>query len=194
MVYDPAKFIIAKFPQLTAALTQIARLDEGSRMDTARGQAVDAYGSELLPAILGGDWVHGGSNIPWPKCIPTDLSAHLLWFRRNDNLPSWKNCAVFTHPNQPIVDDGKIIREVRAAGRFIPSFLVAAQPLLKRGIGIWVGHDLSYWRPSRTVCVLIARGLAPEHAPKFGFVRCEGNDDDHSRRAHVLETDPADEW
>jgi len=169
MVYAPAQFITAKFPALTAALVHIASLGEGSKLDAAREQAIDAYASELLPAILGGDWVHGGSGMPWTDAIPLELSAHMLWFRRNDGTPGWENCAVLSHPNQPIVDDGKIIREVRAAGRFIPSFLVAVQPLLKRGIGIWVSHDLSYWRPSRTVCVLIAAGLAPERAPAFGF-------------------------
>jgi len=40
-VYQPARYITAKFPALTAALMQIARLDEGAELDAARQQAID---------------------------------------------------------------------------------------------------------------------------------------------------------
>jgi hypothetical protein len=170
MSYEPPRYIVAKFPVLTAALTEIAGLDEGSELNAAREGAVDAYGNELLPAILGGEWTYGGTELPWPDAVPLELSAHALWFQRYETSGlSWQDCAIISHPHQSIVDDGGIVREVRAAGRLLSSFLTAVRPLLQLGIGVWVSNDLSYWRPERTVCLLMARGLAPERAPGFGF-------------------------
>ena len=166
MSYELPRYITAKFPALTAALVQIAKLSEGDELDAARREAIEAYANEMLPAILGGDWESGPS---WPELIPIELSAHALWFQRHDDPPSWDNYAVISHPPQSTVDDGGVVREVRAAGRLLPSFLAAVEPLLQLGIGVWVSNDLSYWHPGRTVCVLMARGLAPERAPAFGF-------------------------
>jgi hypothetical protein len=162
MVYDPAQFITAKFPKLTAALARIA--DNGAD----RRPAVDAYASEMLPTILGDQWAYGGTGMPWADAIPLELSAHLLWFRRNDDLPSWENCAVIGNPRRSFVDDGRLIDGYYAAGKFIPSFLAAAQPLLEQGVGVWVSTELSYWHPGRTVCVLLAAGLAPETLLRLG--------------------------
>jgi hypothetical protein len=169
MLYKPARYITAKFPVLTAALAQIAKLSEGVELDAARQQAINAYGSEMLPAVLGGNWAYGGTEPPWADAVPLELSAHLVWFRRYADQPSWKNYAILTHPDQFAVDDGGIVREVRAAGRLLPSFLAAVRPLLEQGVSVWVSNDLSYWHPGRTVCMLMARGLAPERAPAFGF-------------------------
>jgi hypothetical protein len=106
--------------------------DERPEPDAARRRAVDAYGNELLPPILGGDWAYGGSGMPWADAVPQELSAHLLWFRRRDDPPSWENCAVIGNPHRSFVDDDKVIEGYYAAGKFIPSFLAAAQPLLEQ--------------------------------------------------------------
>jgi hypothetical protein len=54
------------FPQLTAAITDIAAFmddDEGPNFDAAQQRAVDAYSTELLPTVLGGEWSRGQPGV-----------------------------------------------------------------------------------------------------------------------------------
>jgi hypothetical protein len=46
-------------------------------------------------------------------------------------------------------------------GEFTLDFLVAAQPLLKRRVGIWANSELSWWDPGHTICVLVHKLRRP---------------------------------
>jgi hypothetical protein len=58
---------------------------------------------------------------------------------------------------------------VDETGELALDFLVAAQPLLERKVGVWTNNDLSWWDPGQTICVLAAAGLESEQASRFGF-------------------------
>jgi hypothetical protein len=102
----------------------------------------------LLPAILGGDWAYGGSSMPWPECIPADLSAHLLWFQRRDDPPSWENCAVIGNPHRSFVDDGKVLvssRTGRPDDRFAFGFVDKTNGDVFKSGG-WKGPEKNFAR------------------------------------------------
>jgi hypothetical protein len=161
------------FPQLTAAITDIVAFmddDEGPNFDAAQQRAVDAYRNELLPTVLGGEWSRGQLGMPWSDPYSLELYDHPIWFRRRDihGPRSWQTCAVLGSPYQSeIIDEN---------AEFTLDFLVAAQPLLKRRIGIWMSSDLSWWFPGQTICVLVAAGLESERARGFGFRAVGAND------------------
>ena len=154
------------FPQLTAAIADIAAFmddDEGPNFDAARQQAVDAYSAELLPTALGGEWTRGQPGVPWPDQYAPELFDHPLWFRRRDarGPRTWQDCAVLGSPYRwEVVDE---------TGELALNFLVAAQLLLERKVGVWTNNDLSWWDPGQTICVLAAAGLESEQASRFGF-------------------------
>ena len=154
------------FPQLTAAIADIAAFmddDEGPNFDAARQQAVDAYSAELLPTALGGEWTRGQPGVPWPDQYASELFDHPLWFRRRDarGPRTWQDCAVLGSPYRwEVVDE---------TGELALNFLVAAQLLLERKVGVWTNNDLSWWDPGQTICVLAAAGLESERASGFGF-------------------------
>ena len=58
---------------------------------------------------------------------------------------------------------------VDETGELALNFLVAAQLLLERKVGVWTNNDLSWWDPGQTICVLAAAGLESERASGFGF-------------------------
>ena len=58
---------------------------------------------------------------------------------------------------------------VDETGEPVLDFLIAAQPLLERKVGVWMNNDLSWWDPGQTICVLAAAGLESERASRFGF-------------------------
>jgi hypothetical protein len=144
------------FPQLTAAIADIAAFmddDEDPNFDAARQQAVDAYSTELLPTVLGGKWSRGQPGAPWPDQYALELFDHPIWFRRRDarGPRTWQDCAVLGSPYRwEVVDE---------TGELALDFLVAAQPLLERKVGVWTNNDLSWWDPGQTICVLAAAGL-----------------------------------
>jgi hypothetical protein len=152
------------FPHLTAAIADIAARvdDEGKAFHAARQRAIDGYRDEMLPALLGGEWAHGSSDAPWLGQYASELFDHLLWFHRQGHgVRNWSSCALLGSPYRAeIVDE---------TGEFTLEFLVAAQPLLERKVGVWTSNDLSWWFPGHTICVLAAAGLEPERACEFGF-------------------------
>ena len=154
------------FPELRAAIADIAAFmddDEDPNFDAAQQRAVDAYRNELLPAALGGEWTRGQPGAPWPDQYAPELFDHPIWFRRRDihGPRGWRTCAVLGSPCQSeIIDEN---------GEFTLDFLVAAQPLLERKVGVWTNNDLSWWDPGQTICVLAAAGLESERASRFGF-------------------------
>ena len=154
------------FPELRAAIADVAAFmddDEDSNFDAAQQRAVDAYGAELLPTVLGGAWSRGQPGVPWPDQYALELFDHPIWFRRRDihGARGWRTCAVLGSPYQSeIIDEN---------GEFTLDFLVAARPLLDRKVGVWTNNDLSWWDPGQTVCVLAAAGLESGRASRFGF-------------------------
>jgi len=104
MSYEPPRYIVAKFPVLTAALTEIAGLDEGSELNAARERAVDAYGNELLPAILGGEWTYGPScrgrtQSRW-NCPRTRFGSNVTKPAASAGKIAQSSA---THPNRPLM-------------------------------------------------------------------------------------------
>jgi len=133
------------FPQLTAAIADIAAFmddDEDPNFDAARQQAVDAYSAELLPTALGGEWTRGQPGVPWPDQYAPELFDHPLWFRRRDarGPRTWQDCVVLGSPYR-----WKVVDET---GELALNFLVAAQLLLERKVGVWTNNDLSWWDPA----------------------------------------------
>jgi hypothetical protein len=155
---------VVVFPQLTVAIADIAARvdDEGKTFHAARQRAIDCYADEMPPALLGGEWSHGQADVPWTDKYALELFDHLLWFHRQGHgVRNWQTCALLGSPyRSEIVDE---------TGEFTLDFLVAAQPLLARKVGVWTNNDLSWWFPGQTICVLAAAGLAPERASRFGF-------------------------
>jgi hypothetical protein len=160
------EIVLMLFPELRAAIADIATFmddDEGPNFDAARQRAVDAYRNELLPAALGGEWTRGQPGVPWSDQYASELFDHPIWFRRRDarGTRGWRTCAVLGSPYQSeIIDEN---------GGLALDFLVAAQPLLKRKVGVWTNNDLSWWDPGQTVCVLAAAGLESGRASRLGF-------------------------
>jgi hypothetical protein len=154
------------FPQLTDAIADIAAHaddDESLDFDAAQQRAVDAYGNELLPTVLGGEWTRGQPGMPWSEQYSLELFDHPIWFRRrNARGPrTWQDCAVLGCPyRREVVDE---------TGDLALDFLAAAQPLLRQKVGIWTSGELSWWFPGQTICVLAAVGLEPDRASRFGF-------------------------
>jgi hypothetical protein len=55
------------FPELRSAIADIAAFmddDEGPDFNAAQQRAIDAYSSELLPTVLGGEWSRGKTLRP----------------------------------------------------------------------------------------------------------------------------------
>jgi hypothetical protein len=139
--------------------------------DAARSAMVETYGSELLPAILGGEWKltkrelvvrMRSQEVWWPCCSP--LFDHPLNFRlRSRGALTWKNCAAIGHPY--------ILYDNIERTSLDKRMLLKAEGLARRfGIGIWARPDLSAWYPGRTSLVIAALGLAPARAAEFGFI------------------------
>jgi hypothetical protein len=140
-----------------------------------RAAVLNAYATELLPAILGGEWResraqfavygHGRFNEPerWQPADHHELFDHIWHFRRRHTLPgvlTWKNCAVVSAPYDAFDNDGTLNREaVSIAHRLARRF----------AIGVWARPDLSAWLPGFTSLVIAATGLQPERAAEFGF-------------------------
>jgi hypothetical protein len=154
------------FPELRAAIVDVAAFmddDEGPDFNAAQQRAIDAYSSELLPRVLGGEWSRGKPGVPWSDRYSLELFNHPIWFRRRDarGPRTWRDCAVLRNPYR---------REVVAeTGELALDFLTAARPLLERRIGIWMNSELSWWYPGQAICVLVAAGLESEQASGFGF-------------------------
>jgi hypothetical protein len=47
-----------------------------TNFDAAQQRAVDAYGTELLPTALGGEWTRGQPGVPWPDQYAPELFDH----------------------------------------------------------------------------------------------------------------------
>jgi hypothetical protein len=91
------------FPQLTAAIADIAAFmddDEDPNFDAAQKRAVDAYSTELLPTVLGGEWSRGQPGVSWPDQYALELFDHPIWFRRRDarGPRTWQDCVVLGSP------------------------------------------------------------------------------------------------
>jgi hypothetical protein len=66
-------------PRATSRHRRIAAFmddDEGPNFDAAQQRAVDAYGAELLPTVLGGAWSRGQPGVPWPDQYALELFDH----------------------------------------------------------------------------------------------------------------------
>ncbi|MDE2580919.1 MAG: hypothetical protein KGL52_04745 [Rhodospirillales bacterium] len=124
--------------------------------------------AELLPALLGGAWrpARRGTGLVTSRtagllCWP--LIDHSRTFRRAETrgATAWRNSLLITEPYGTFTPDGDPAPKALAHARGIRAEI---------GAGVWARPDLSPWNPGGTALVLIAAGLRPEDASKFGFV------------------------
>ncbi len=187
------------FPKIRAAIefAHVARLAAESAQAASRGnwrlraQAASArdvhqaaavalraaYARELLPSILGGAWhvCRPGQSPVWAGYARGDGGAesvrdftgalvdHPHTFRRvgSRGRLTWENSVVLAEPyNVWSRDRGAVTDEARAH---------AARLHARHGLSVWTRADLSGWFMGWTALVLIARGIAPNRAPAFGF-------------------------
>jgi hypothetical protein len=164
------------YPKLTAAVAEAARYNgrhtERNFKDrrkcglcAAHREATGAIAGELLPAVFGGEWkLAKGGN--WPPhdewALVTPLYDHgAIFYQRGARKPhGWHNSAIISQPYNHVFRDGV----------FHPEFVAAAQALSQRcQVDTWVNPELSAYFPRQSILVLLAGGLAPGHAPSFGF-------------------------
>ena len=150
------------FPILSAAIATIPGGGNvgGSEYDEAK----EAYGSELLPLVLGGKW-KPSTTFPYDLLsIRTrmDLLDHHLSFRRiNTRGPATlSNTAFIGQPYNAMSRDGKV-----SAGA-----MDEAAVLRNRGVAVWLRQDLSAWYPGWTQLTLLTRDLSYCSPAKYGFV------------------------
>lgn len=144
---------------------------------TARHVVLWAYASELLPAILGGEWAmcrHGASPIWQPhkgrgggdyaNSFTGPLLDHTHAFRRAGMRGplTWRNAALTSEPYDAFD---------REAGE-VPASAAEHARLLRaeHGLGTWLHPDLSAWFRGWTSLVVIASALRPEDAGRVGFI------------------------
>src|SRR6516162_4253592 len=157
------------FPELMTAIADVAACNGQHNhgpcnLCTAQRQAMFAYGYELLPAVLSGEWTTPKPGAgTWSEQLHRHrcLSDHAVNFRRRDTRGSrsWRNSAVLAQPDR--LDVGGV------DGEFTPDFLAAARVLIQQGVGVWVSSQLSSYVPGQTALVLMAAGLEPERAGEF---------------------------
>jgi hypothetical protein len=133
---------------------------------------VEAYASELLPEILGGEWQTTDTTLREPpgtvgrRPVYSDyivLFDHPLSFRRRGarGPSTWDNWAIAGRPYNTFDKDGS----VKAESRNLAAHLAA-----QYRVGVWARPDLSAWFPGSTRLVVAARGLNTAEAARFGFV------------------------
>jgi hypothetical protein len=136
-----------------------------------------AYASELLPAVLGGAWTRTDAalKVPAPRTFTGtellyghgqyyhDLLDHPLHFRRRgtSGMLTLKDGAVIGRPYNAFDKAGVLLAAARRAARDLAARYYAS---------VWARPDLSSWYPGWTALVVVARGLEPGAAERFGFV------------------------
>ena len=163
------------YPRLSAAIARAvsahgrhAEKCTNCELCAAQAEALQAYADELLPHLLGGQWIVT-QRYGWPPfyhanshSIGSPIYDHEIVFRqRGIRGPSnWRTCAVISQPYNALDRNGELL----------PSFHEAATALAaQHNVGVWARNDLSSWCPGWTNLVVIARGLHPELAQHFGF-------------------------
>jgi hypothetical protein len=124
---------------------ELRRLSFAS-FDAAR----NAYSTELLPDIIGGQWRRSERNWSLLKDSSQRCFDHGDVFRsRNGKGPNrWDICAVIAHPYaRPEIEDITLPPEV----------------------GLWTRPNLSAWYPGHTWLVVAATGLRGRDPAQFGF-------------------------
>jgi hypothetical protein len=174
------------------AFTEYMRTPEPPRNDrpardawreaTERAEAAEAvvdaaYASELLPALLGGAWAQTDAalKVPAPDTFTGtellygqrdyyhNLLDHPLHFRRHgtSGMLTLKDGAVIGRPYNAFDKVGALLDTARRAARDLAARYYAS---------VWARPDLSSWYPGWTALVVVARGLEPGAAERFGFV------------------------
>jgi hypothetical protein len=140
--------------------------------DAAIEGVMAAYAGEMLPAILGGEWIRsrvslharGRSRGSYVYIAgEVGLFDHPIHFRSRHSKGrlTWDNCVIIGQPYLSLRGpDGE--RDKLSVG-------MATELRETFGVGVWARDDLSAWYPGWTVLVLAARGLKPEKAADFGF-------------------------
>ena len=116
----------------------------------AWADANDAYANELLPCLLGGEWVvsrRGVFRLVGLNLRP--LFDHPGCFRRKGirGPNRWDNCAIVAHPYNLDGADQQLAE------------------LRRQGVGVLVGDELSAWNPGSTVMTIAAADLHRRPVP-----------------------------
>jgi hypothetical protein len=147
------------------------------RAKAAEAVVAAAYASELLPALLGGAWTRTDAmlKVPAPDTFTgteslygqaefySFLLDHPLRFRRRgtSGMLTLKNGAVIGRPYNAFDKAGVPLDAARRAARDLA---------FRYHASVWARPDLSSWYPGWTALVVVARGLEPGAAERFGFV------------------------
>jgi hypothetical protein len=153
---------MTKYPRLAAA---IERAQSPHTRECAHNEALKAYADELLPDILGGQWMLT-ERYTWPpfyrvkkyEGVDDPIYDHETVFRQRGcrGTNNWRTCAVISQPYNALEPNS----ELRSAATALTA---------QYNVGIWLRADLSSWLPGRTSLVLIARRLRSDWAQNFGF-------------------------
>jgi hypothetical protein len=149
----------------------------GQAAEASRDAVDDAYASEMLPAVLDGEWVRTQHSIKVPKeersasyyfgSRQSGLIDHPRTYRRRGSRGMITlKCAVciahFYNVFGRGEDRGKSISQ---------SMRDEATSLCDMyQVSVWVRPDLSSWFPDWTCVVLCGRGLPHNGAEEFGFI------------------------
>ena len=145
---------------------------------SAQQSATEAYATELLPAILGGEWQPArspdwvGDLIRYPGrprigCPPIDtheMFDHPIVFRRKGYKGplTWRIAAIVGRPYRVIDSVGAFTPEAAHGARWLAE---------KQGVGYWVRRDLSAWYPGWTNSSSPRRNYCTSTPPRSGFSR-----------------------
>lgn len=166
----------ASIEAMTLQLAAKGRAEHMRADNAARGAkalAQGAYGQEMLPTLLGGEWHLSRRNAHFPPAVMTRrrdrlsypqigqaLFDHPLVYRQNGTHgPDGPTNVVIVGRPYPIAQDGKLSTFARED---------AAQ-LAALGWGIWWRPDLSTHYPGWTQLVVAKHGLQAIGAPAGQF-------------------------
>lgn len=158
---NPLQTMYPRMHALKERARERLRSDADKREDllALKAETAKAIASEVLPRILGGDWVVAR------KAVDRLMPRTWMFSSAASNL--------FDHPMQ-------FCRKGRGALRW-PDAVLAGEPYIPGlstgsarafaedcGIGMWSSRGLSTWFPDFTMLVLAARGLPADPEP-YGF-------------------------
>ena len=147
----------------------LSRCTGNPRDQLAYAAGIAAINTEVLPAILGGEWQRakrGWLELQSKKyqrsaACGVLLDHDFLVKRAGSRGPlTWKRSVLISQPYNVAREDGSIMR----------SAWVAGMELAAKGFGAWVLPGGAPWFPVQTSLVLISPLLAGLNAQEHGFI------------------------